>query len=139
MVFFFAFFAAGFLALLAGAFFFAAGFGAVRGGCGAPAAPGPTVLIVFALGCAVLAGQSFLYAIAPACYPTAIRGMGVGAAVAIGRIGSIAGPKLAGVLKAAGHGYSQLLTDLLPIAVIASVTAVALAWYTHRANLVAES
>lgn len=105
----------------------------------APAAPGPTVLIVFALGCAVLAGQSFLYAIAPACYPTAIRGMGVGAAVAIGRIGSIAGPKLAGVLKAAGHGYSQLLTDLLPIAVIGSVTAIALAWYTHRAKPVAEA
>jgi AAHS family 3-hydroxyphenylpropionic acid transporter len=105
----------------------------------APSAPGPTVLIVFALGCAVLAAQSFLYAIAPACYPTAIRGMGVGAAVAIGRIGSIVGPKLAGLLKAAGHGYSQLLTDLLPIAVIASVTAIALAWYTHRANPVAES
>jgi MFS transporter, AAHS family, 3-hydroxyphenylpropionic acid transporter len=105
----------------------------------APSAPGPTVLIVFALGCAVLAAQSFLYAIAPTCYPTAIRGMGVGAAVAIGRIGSIAGPKLAGLLKAAGHGYSQLLTDLLPIAVIASVTAVALAWYTHRANPLAES
>jgi MFS transporter, AAHS family, 3-hydroxyphenylpropionic acid transporter len=105
----------------------------------APSVPGPTVLIVFALGCAVLAAQSFLYAIAPACYPTAIRGMGVGAAVAIGRIGSIAGPKLAGLLKAAGHGYSQLLTDLLPIAVIASVTAIALAWYTHRANPIAES
>ena len=105
----------------------------------APSAPGPTVLIVFALGCAVLAAQSFLYAIAPACYPTAIRGMGVGAAVAIGRIGSIVGPKLAGLLKAAGHGYSQLLTDLLPIAVIASVTAIALAWYTHRANPVADS
>jgi AAHS family 3-hydroxyphenylpropionic acid transporter len=104
----------------------------------APAAPGPTVLIVFALGCAVLAAQSFLYAIAPACYPTAIRGMGVGAAVAVGRIGSIAGPKLAGLLKAAGHGYSQLLTDLLPIAVIGSVTAIALAWYTHRAKPVAD-
>jgi AAHS family 3-hydroxyphenylpropionic acid transporter len=101
----------------------------------APPLPGLTVLIVFALGCAVLAAQAFLYAVAPACYPTAIRGTGVGAAVAIGRIGSIVGPKLAGILKAAGHGYSQLLTDLLPIVVLGSVTAIALAWYTRRASM----
>lgn len=105
----------------------------------APPLPGVTVLIVFALGCAVLAAQAFLYAIAPACYPTAIRGIGVGAAVAIGRIGSIVGPKLAGVLKAAGHGYSQLLTDLLPIVVLGSVTAMALAWYTRRARTGADA
>jgi AAHS family 3-hydroxyphenylpropionic acid transporter len=97
-----------------------------------------TVLIVFALGCAVLAAQAFLYAVAPACYPTSIRGLGVGAAVAVGRIGSIAGPKLAGLLKAAGHGYSQLLTDLLPIAVLGSIAAIALAWYTQRRTPVAE-
>jgi AAHS family 3-hydroxyphenylpropionic acid transporter len=105
----------------------------------APAQPGPTVLIVFALGCAVIAAQAFLYAIAPACYPAAIRGLGVGAAVAVGRVGSIVGPKLAGLLKAAGHGYSQLLTDLLPIAVAGSVTAIALAWYTRRAKLAARA
>lgn len=105
----------------------------------APALPGLTVLIVFALGCAVLAAQAFLYAVAPACYPTAIRGVGVGAAVAVGRIGSIVGPKLGGILKAAGHNYSQLLADLLPMVLVGSVTAIALAWYTHRATLIAES
>jgi MFS transporter, AAHS family, 3-hydroxyphenylpropionic acid transporter len=98
-----------------------------------------TVLIVFALGCAVLAAQAFLYAVAPACYPTSIRGLGVGAAVAVGRIGSIVGPKLAGLLKAAGHGYSQLLTDLLPIVVLGSMTAIALAWYTQRTRPLAEA
>ena len=97
-----------------------------------------TVLIVFALGCAVIAAQAFLYAVAPACYPTSMRGLGVGAAVAVGRIGSIAGPKLAGLLKAAGHSYSQLLTDLLPIVVLGSMTAIALAWYTQRSTPVAE-
>ena len=97
-----------------------------------------TVLIVFALGCAVIAAQAFLYAVAPACYPTSIRGLGVGAAVAVGRIGSIVGPKLAGLLKAAGHSYSQLLTDLLPIVVLGSMTAIALAWYTQRSTPVAE-
>jgi AAHS family 3-hydroxyphenylpropionic acid transporter len=104
----------------------------------APPLLGLTVLIVFGLGCAVLAAQAFLYAVAPTCYPTSIRGIGVGAAIAFGRIGSILGPKLAGMLKAAGHSYSQLLTDLLPIAVVGSVTAIALAWYTHRATFVGE-
>jgi AAHS family 3-hydroxyphenylpropionic acid transporter len=69
---------------------------------------------------------------APGPYPTAIRGVGVGAAVAMGRIGSIVGPKLGGALKAAGHGYSQLLMDLLPIVIIGSVCALTLAWYTPR-------
>jgi AAHS family 3-hydroxyphenylpropionic acid transporter len=98
----------------------------------APPQPALTVLIVFGLGCAVIAAQAFLYAVAPACYPTSMRGIGVGAAIAIGRIGSIVGPKLAGILKAAGHDYARLLTDLLPIVVLGSLTAVALAWATRH-------
>jgi AAHS family 3-hydroxyphenylpropionic acid transporter len=87
---------------------------------------------VFLLGCAVLAAQAFLYALAPLVYPTWIRGMGVGAAVAVGRIGSVLGPKLGGTLKAAGHGPSQLLMDLLPIVIAGSVCALWLAWATAR-------
>jgi AAHS family 3-hydroxyphenylpropionic acid transporter len=87
---------------------------------------------VFLLGCAVLAGQAFLYSMAPLAYPTRIRGMGVGAAVAVGRIGSILGPKLGGTLKAAGHGPSQLLMDLLPIVIVGSVCALWLAVVTAR-------
>ena len=55
------------------------------------------------------------------------RGMGVGAAIAIGRLGSIGGPKLGGWLKGLGHSSSQLLLDLLPIAIIGSVFAAILA------------
>jgi len=87
------------------------------------------VLIVFLLGCAVLAAQAFLYAMAPASYPTRIRGVGVGAAVAVGRIGSIVGPKLGGALKAAGHSSTQLLHDILPIVIAGSVCALWLAWH----------
>jgi AAHS family 3-hydroxyphenylpropionic acid transporter len=94
---------------------------------------------VFLLGCAVIAAQAFLYAMAPAAYPTSIRGVGVGAAVAIGRIGSIAGPKLGGMLKAAGHSPSQLLMDLLPIAVAGSICALLLAWEVRRAEGLAKS
>jgi len=87
---------------------------------------------VFLLGCAVVAAQAFLYAQAPAGYPTLIRGIGVGAAVAIGRLGSIVGPKLGGVLKAAGHSSAQLLLDILPIVVLGSLCALWLAWYPPR-------
>jgi len=92
----------------------------------------PILLVVFLLGCAVIAAQAFMYATAPAPYPTLIRGIGVGSAVAIGRIGSIVGPKLGGVLKAAGHGYSQLLMDIVPIVVVGSICALLLAWFTRR-------
>jgi AAHS family 3-hydroxyphenylpropionic acid transporter len=85
-------------------------------------------VLVLLLGCAVIAAQAFLYATAPTPYPIVIRGIGVGAAVAMGRIGSIVGPKLAGMLRDMGHSSSQLLMDLLPIVIVASVAALSLAW-----------
>lgn len=92
----------------------------------------PVLSIVFLLGCAVIAAQAFLYAQAPAGYPTLIRGIGVGAAVAIGRVGSIVGPKLGGALKSAGHSSAQLLLDILPIVILGSLCALWLAWYPPR-------
>ena len=98
----------------------------------APAALTPIVCIIFLLGCAVIAAQAFIYAQAPAGYPTAIRGIGVGAAIAMGRLGSIVGPKLAGTLKAAGHSGPRLLLDILPLVIACSVCALWLAWYPRR-------
>jgi MFS transporter, AAHS family, 3-hydroxyphenylpropionic acid transporter len=100
----------------------------------APPQFGIIVSAVFFLGCAVLAAQAFLYVSAPLIYPTRIRGMGVGTAVAFGRIGAIIGPKLGGMLKAAAHGPSQLLLDLLPVVIIGSLCAVWLAWEVRRAD-----
>jgi len=92
------------------------------------------VAIVFALGCSVLAVQAFLYATAPMTYPTSIRGVGMGAAVAVGRIGSIVGPKLGGYLKGVGHGSSQLLMDLLPIVIAGSICALLLVRHSAPAK-----
>jgi AAHS family 3-hydroxyphenylpropionic acid transporter len=93
--------------------------------------PGPAVIVsmvVFVLGAAVLAAQSTLYAYAPQCYPTRIRGAGVGFAVAAGRLGSVAGPLLGGLLVLGGRSTSHVLTGMLPVVVVGSVCAVVLAW-----------
>jgi len=94
----------------------------------------PVILSVFGMGGSVLAAQSFLYATAPACYPTLIRGVGLGAAIAVGRVGSIVGPKLGGTLKAAGHSSAQLFTDILPLVVLASVAGLWFAWEASRSK-----
>jgi MFS transporter, AAHS family, 3-hydroxyphenylpropionic acid transporter len=98
----------------------------------APADVSIVVVTVFLLGCSVIAAQAFLYVIAPVVYPTTIRGIGVGAAVAVGRVGSIVGPKLGGILKSAGHAPSQLLMDLVPIVLVGSICAMWLAWDMRR-------
>jgi AAHS family 3-hydroxyphenylpropionic acid transporter len=98
-------------------------------------APSEFVAIVgigFALGCMLMAALGYLHASAPEVYPTPIRGLGVGTAIAVGRLGSIVGPKLGGALRAAGHSSSQLLSDILPLVVLGSVIGIAFAWSTSR-------
>jgi len=57
-----------------------------------------TMLVVFMAGFGVIGGQTAANAVAADSYPTEIRSTGVGWALGIGRIGSIVGPALAGVL-----------------------------------------
>jgi AAHS family 3-hydroxyphenylpropionic acid transporter len=73
----------------------------------------------FVAGYFVIGGQLALYAIAPGLYPTAIRGTGVGAAVAVGRLGSIAGPLLAGTLLLHGFGTNAVPMAAMPGLVVA--------------------
>jgi AAHS family 3-hydroxyphenylpropionic acid transporter len=84
--------------------------------------------VVFVLGAAVLAAQSTLYSYAPLCYPTRMRGAGVGLAVAAGRFGSMAGPLLGGLLVVGGSSPMGVLAGLLPVVSVGSICAVALAW-----------
>lgn len=69
-------------------------------------------------------GSTFLiYGLAPAYYGTTIRGTGVGWAVAVGRIGSILGPLLAGILLGTGRSSDQVLLSILPIVLITALAA----------------
>lgn len=78
------------------------------------------------VGATLLGAQALLYGIAPQCYPAEVRGTGVGLAVSVGRLGSIAGPLFAGVLLASGMGPQQLLFTILPVAAICGLGTVAL-------------
>jgi MFS transporter, AAHS family, 4-hydroxybenzoate transporter len=57
-----------------------------------------TMLVVFGAGFGVLGGQTAANAVAASIYPTSVRATGVGWALGLGRVGSIVGPALAGVL-----------------------------------------
>ncbi len=84
------------------------------------------------VGATVIGVQALLYGIAPQCYPSEVRGTGVGLAVSVGRLGSIVGPLVAGWLLASGMGPQQLLYTLLPIAAICGTTTVIL--ILHRSG-----
>jgi len=91
-------------------------------------APGFAALTVsaFFAGMFVIGGQSVLYALSAAFYPTAMRGTGVGAAVAVGRIGSVVGPLAAGQLLAMGRSSSVVIGASIPVTLIAAVAALLL-------------
>lgn len=77
-------------------------------------------------GACAVGGQLILYALAPRMYPADIRATGVGVAVAVGRLGSMTGPLVAGQLLAAGTGVGGLLLAASPVVVLAAVTAAGL-------------
>ncbi|WP_321795077.1 3-(3-hydroxy-phenyl)propionate transporter MhpT [Caballeronia sp. J97] len=76
-------------------------------------------------GLFLVGAQSVLYALAGGAYPTRVRGTGVGAAVAVGRVGSMVGPLIAGQLLALGQSASMLVISSIPLIVIAALGALA--------------
>jgi len=81
----------------------------------------PMAIAGFCAGLFVMAAQLVLYALAPPSYPTLVRATGVGAAVAIGRLGAVAGPLAAGQILAAGAGTTGVLLATSPGLVIAAL------------------
>jgi AAHS family 4-hydroxybenzoate transporter-like MFS transporter len=66
------------------------------------------MVTTFCAGCAILGGQTNLNAISGRFYPTFIRSNGVGWANGVGRIGSILGPVIGGMLIGLDLPISQL-------------------------------
>jgi AAHS family 3-hydroxyphenylpropionic acid transporter len=80
-----------------------------------PAWPATLVLTTLLLGGAVLAQQVIVYTAAGTSYPAAMRGAGLGAAVAAGRLGSLAGPLFSAALLAGGGTATEVLLAMLPV------------------------
>jgi AAHS family 3-hydroxyphenylpropionic acid transporter len=80
----------------------------------------------FAVGFFVSSVPLPLYGLAPCYYAVSVRGAGVGASVAVGRLGAIFGPLLAAALLGMGAGASGVLLALLPIAAVAGGATMAL-------------
>lgn len=81
----------------------------------------------FLAGFFVIGGQLILYAMAPALYPASMRGTGVGAAVSVGRLGSILGPVLAGVWLSSGFRPATVPLIAIPGLLVAFAAALSLA------------
>jgi AAHS family 3-hydroxyphenylpropionic acid transporter len=79
------------------------------------------LMVAFGMGAMVAVAQATLYAFAPLCYPESVRNTGVGAAVAAGRLGTIAGPLLAGSLLGTGKTAPEVLIVLIPITLVSGV------------------
>jgi AAHS family 4-hydroxybenzoate transporter-like MFS transporter len=89
---------------------------------------------VFVAGFGVIGGQICMNAVAAAIYPTAIRSTGVGWALGVGRLGSIVGPVVGGMLIAGGFTIEEvfLCAALIALAACAALiglrTAIGLAY-----------
>ncbi|WP_447506055.1 3-(3-hydroxy-phenyl)propionate transporter MhpT [Acinetobacter pittii] len=73
------------------------------------------------MGTFTIGGQGVLYAFGSIVYPTKIRATGVGSAAAVGRIGAMLGPVIAGQLLAIGSGAAGVISAAIPCIVISAV------------------
>jgi AAHS family 4-hydroxybenzoate transporter-like MFS transporter len=89
----------------------------------------PVLLIATALaGVGVSGAQIGLNAVTAASYPTAIRSTGIGWALGAGRVGSILGPTIGGVLLGLGWTPASLLMAAVIPALIAAAAVISLRW-----------
>ncbi len=79
-------------------------------------------------GAFIIGAQLVLFALAPMYYRSSVRGTGVGAAVCVGRLGSVFGPLYAAALLAGGGGSETVLFGVQPFVAIAGCAALALTW-----------
>ena len=93
--------------------------GAVMAALGAAHIMGAILALSGAAGFLVVGGLFALYGFAPAIYPAQVRAIGAGAAVGVGRLGSVIGPIVGGQLRQAGWPAQKVLLAMLPVALTA--------------------
>lgn len=85
-----------------------------------------TMIAAVAVGLFLNANGAVMYTIAPTLYPAAVRTTGVGWAIAVGRLGAIVAPLLAGVLVDSGWTGANLFGLFAVVLVVAAVAMLAL-------------
>jgi MFS transporter, AAHS family, 3-hydroxyphenylpropionic acid transporter len=97
---------------------------------------GPLEISTGVTGFFLLGAQYALSGVAPMYYPAAERGLGTGAALAMGRVGSITGPLLAGYVLKEGlyglHGPEGVVIAMIPLVAVAGLAVFAL---TRKAQI----
>ncbi len=89
-------------------------------------------LAIFCAGFCIVGGQIASNALTATYYPTAIRSTGVGWALGIGRIGSIIGPLIGGVVLSQQAGAEGLFTAAAVPALIACIASFGLSRLVSR-------
>ena len=93
-----------------------------------------SILVLSGAAGFLLMGANFaLYGVAATYYPANVRGTGSGASIAVGRIGSISGPLLAGLLLSGGLSAANVVHYMAPVAATACI-AIFLLGFFRRAE-----
>jgi AAHS family 3-hydroxyphenylpropionic acid transporter len=85
-----------------------------------------------AAGFCLLGANYALYGVAASYYPQAVRATGSGASVAVGRVGSILGPMIGGVLLSGGVAASSVMQWMAPVSALAGLAVLLLSFAPHR-------
>ena len=83
-------------------------------------------LVAFTAGWGIFAGQPTLNALSATYYPTDLRSTGIGAALGVGRLGSIVGPTVGAVLMAQQWSREDLFHAAAVPAVVATLSVLAM-------------
>jgi AAHS family 3-hydroxyphenylpropionic acid transporter len=95
-----------------------------------------TILTLSAAAGFFLMGANYsLYGVAASYYPQGARGTGSGASVAVGRVGSVIGPLLAGLMLGGGSTATHVVQYMAPIAALAGVAVFFLSFYPCHSDL----
>ena len=94
----------------------------------------PILICITAIGFSLMGSYYCLNGVTGMLYPEEMRGLGVGAALAVGRVGSIIGPLTAGYILQAGGGAGTIITSMIPSVLIAMVAIIALMMRQSRAS-----
>ena len=92
----------------------------------------PILALSAVAGFLLLGANYALYGVAASYYPTPMRGTGSGASVAVGRVGSIAGPLLAGARLSGGATATSVVQYMAPVAAVACIAVFALSFFPRQ-------